>query len=241
MDDRIFGSQGRLGVIVPSNNSTLEPEFWSCLPNDVAVYASRVMAKGQLTQDAVRRMTEELGRAADELAATGVDVILYGDMVTTLVMDPEWNEREIETLERRTNIPCISAWTALRDALGALNARRLAIGTPYPLSIHTLTRPFFESRGFVVVDSRTLDIPAMEEVPRVTPARLRALAADLDSRTAETFVFLATDLPTFAVIDALERDTGLAVLTSNQTLLWSALRQVGNRANVNRLGRLFAV
>jgi len=58
---------------------------------------------------------------------------------------------------------------------------------------------------------------------------------------AQAVVLLATDLPTFACIETLEKESGLPVLTSNQCILWRALGAVGNKARIQGLGRLFAV
>ena len=35
----VYGRCGRIGLIVPANNSVIEPEFWSVLPPGVAAYA----------------------------------------------------------------------------------------------------------------------------------------------------------------------------------------------------------
>jgi maleate isomerase len=134
--------------------------------------------------------------------------------------------------------PCISAWTALRDALAKLGSRKLAIGTPYPASIHALVPAFFRERSFEVKSHATLDILAMREVPTVDAARLAAFVSQLDTKGCDAVVLLATDLPTFGSIAALERDLGIPVLTSNQTILWRALSELGV-AGVQNLGRLF--
>ncbi|MGH7266963.1 MAG: maleate cis-trans isomerase family protein [Candidatus Rokuibacteriota bacterium] len=235
-----FGAAGRIGVIVPANNATLEPELWSRVPPGVAVYATRILARGDLTPEAVRQMEREVDRAVDELCATGVDVLLIADMVTTFIMEPGWNDTRTRGVTERTGVPCVSAWTALAAALSALGARRLALGTPYPRAIHALTRPFFEREGFALTADGTLDILAMSEVPRVPPERIRTLVASLDRRAADAVVLLATDLPTFSIIESLESEIGLPVLTSNQALLWRALRVCRNPAAVPGLGRLFA-
>ena len=123
---------GCLGAIIPANNSVLEPELWSVLPDGVALYATRILARGNLTPEAVRAMEANVDRAVDELAATGVDVIAYCDMVTTFIMEPGWNESKVAEIERRSASAALSAWTALRDALEAFGIRRFALGTPYP-------------------------------------------------------------------------------------------------------------
>jgi maleate isomerase len=234
----VFGSRGRVGVVVPANNSVLEPELWSRLPPGLALYATRILARGDLTPAAVRRMEGLVDRAVEELAATIVDVILYADMVTTFIMDAGWSARRSAELAQHAGVPCVTAWTALADALQALGVRRIALGTPYPRAVHALAPPFFERAGYTLSDAATLDILAMTDVPRVSPARVRRLVAGLDRTGADAVVLLATDLPTFAVIETLEAETRLPVLTSNQTLLWRALRACGRPGPISGLGRL---
>jgi maleate isomerase len=234
----IYGQSGRLGLIVPANNSVIEPEFWSVLPEGVAAYATRVMAKGDLTVAAVRLMEADVKSAVAAIAATGVDVIAYCDMVTTFIMEAGWNEAAVAEIGQSTGVPALSAWTALRDALAFLGVRRFALGTPYPRAIHALAPPFFSARGFEIPSHATLDITAMREVPTVDPDRLAAFIKTLDTRGCEAIVLLATDLPTFGCLAELEASTGLPVLTSNQTLLWSALQKIKQRP-IRPLGRLF--
>lgn len=236
---RVYGSKGRIGLVVPANNSVIEPELWSVVPADVSLHAARILARGDLTPQAIHRMESDTGAAVEQIAATGVDVIAYCDMVTTFVMQAQWNESTMERLSKTTGVPCISAWTALRDALAKVGARRLAIGTPYPAAIHALVPPFFQQRDFQVSAHATLDILAMREVPTVDAARLEAFVAKLNPRDSDAVVLLATDLPTFSSIASLESQYGVPVLSSNQTILWRALSQLDVGRGVRGLGRLF--
>jgi maleate isomerase len=237
-DAPVYGRDGHIGLVVPANNSVIEPEFWSALPDGVAAYATRIMAKGDLTPAAVREMETTVDDAVAAIAATGVDVIAYCDMVTTFIMEPGWNEQAVERIQKRTGILALSAWTALRDALAHIGARRIAIGTPYPKPIHDLAPPFFAQRGFEVHSDATLDILAMREVPTVDGVRLESFVRTLDLRRCDALVLLATDLPTFTCLDNLESILGLPILSSNQTLLWRALKSLGQTSR-RPLGRLF--
>lgn len=234
-----FGRSGRLGMVVPANNATLEPEIWPRLPAGTAVYSTRILAKGDLTPDAVRSMESNVDRAIDELSATVVDAIAFADMVTTFIMDPEWNDRRATEISAEAGVPVTTCWIALRTALEKLGVKSFAFGTPYPKSIHDTCRPFFERVGYRVTADATLDILAMTDVPKVEPSQVRSLVREMDLGGAEAIVLLATDLPTFEVISDIERETGLPVLTSNQTLLWHGLRLCGNEAGIPGLGRLF--
>jgi maleate cis-trans isomerase len=234
----VFGPRCKIGLVVPANNSVIEPEFWSVLPAGVASYATRIMARGNLTPDSIRLMEAQVERAVDELAATGVDVIAYADMVTTFIMEAGWNEAKVAQIADRTGIRCVSAWTSLRDALKALGVRRLALGTPYPAAIHAMALPFLEAQGFTIVGSATLDILAMHDVPKIDGPMLEAFVRALPRSGAEAVVLLATDLPTFGSIARLEQACGCPVLSSNQVILWASLRAAGVAERVPDLGKL---
>jgi maleate cis-trans isomerase len=186
-------------------------------------------------------MEGNIDRAVAELAATGVDVIAYCDMVTTFIMEPGWNEAKVAEIEAKSGTPVVSAWTALREALAHLGVSRFALGTPYPAAIHALAPPFFAERGYQVMKDATLDIVKMRDVPKISADTLTRFVATLDHSDAQAIVLLATDLPSFSVLADLERLSGRPVLTSNQTLLWSALRAIKADARIASLGRLFNV
>jgi maleate isomerase len=240
-DIPVYGRRGRIGAIIPANNSVIEPEWWSALPDRVALYATRILAQGDLTPQAVHAMERNVDRAAGELAATGVDVIAYCDMVTTFIMKPDWNDAKMAEIEATAGTLAISAWTALRGALAYLGITRFALGTPYPTAIHALAPPFFAARGYEVVNDATLDVVRMHDVCKISGATLKRFVADLDHPGAQAVVLLATDLPSFAALPELERQLGRPVLTSNQALLWSALRTAKVEARIPNLGRLFDV
>jgi len=230
----------KIGLIVPANNTVIEPELWSLSLPDVAFYATRIMAKGNLTGAAVLQMEETVDRAVDELVATGVDVIVYADMVTTFIMDRNWNEIRTAEIADRAAIPCVSAWTALRDALERLNITRFAVGTPYPADIHDLVSDYFTDKGYVITADATLDVLSMREVAKVKPGSIVRVARSISPAPAEAVVFLATDLHTFDILDQMENELALPVLSSNQTILWAALKTIEYSGEANGPGRLFA-
>lgn len=236
----MFGENGRIGMIVPANNATLEPEIWPQMPEGAALYATRILAKGNLTPGAVKAMELNVDRAVDELTATIVDVIAYADMVTTFIMDPDWNDRRAAEMSAHAGVPVYTCWTAMRAALEYLSARSFALATPYPAPIHAGCRPYFEERGYRVTGDATLDILAMTDVPKVKKEAVLDCVKRIDKSGADAIVILATDLPTFAAIPEIEKATGLPVLTSNQTLLWQGLRLCNKSgAKATGPGRLF--
>src|SRR5262245_17210085 len=153
-------------------------------------------------------METQVTRAVDELMATEVDLIVYADMVTTFIMRESWNRERSEAIERTTHLPCISAWTAMVRGLTTIGARRLAIGSPYPASIHPRAIAYFRNVGFDVVADATLDVLAVRAVPQVSRSAVVDLATSIARPDADAVVLLATDLPTFDAIETIESSTG---------------------------------
>jgi maleate isomerase len=79
----------------------------------------------------------------------------------------------------------------------------------------------------------------MSEVPKVTSDQLGDLIASIRETPSDAIVLLATDLPTFADIKALEQQASRPVLSSNQVILWRALQACGVSDRPSGLGRLF--
>jgi maleate cis-trans isomerase len=233
----VRGIHHKLGIVLPANNSVLEPELWPRLPADAALHTARILVRGDLTPQTIEAMETQVGRAVDELVATGVDLIVYADMVTTFIMGDGWNRERSSEIERLTGLPCISAWTAMERALSAIGARRIAVGGPYPAATHARAVAYFRKVGFDVAADATLDLLSVRAVPEVSRESVIALASSIGGPQMDAIVLLATDLPTFDAIEVIEASIGRPVLTCNQTILWAMFVQRG--LAIGGPGRLF--
>jgi maleate cis-trans isomerase len=75
---------------------------------------------------------------------------------------------------------------------------------------------------------------------KVLPEATYALAKEVVSSAPDADVILIScgNLRSFEVIEALEKETGLPVVTSNQAGLWQTLRMAGINEPLKNLGRL---
>ena len=127
--------------MVPGNNSTIEPEIWRVIPRDTALYASRLMLKGDITRENLKSMEKEVDRAAAELMATVVHVMMIADMVVSFIMEADWNDRRTAALREKWGVPALTGWTAMRDALSHLGIGRFVTISPYPKYLQDLAAP----------------------------------------------------------------------------------------------------
>jgi maleate isomerase len=234
----MLGERGMIGLIVPSNNSVVLPEFYSALPAGVCAYETRMRIAGDLTPKALHKMVEDADSAAELLRQTGVDFICYCCMSSTIVKGWEWEGALLAQLAGKAPKGVASANSALRDALKALGARRLALVTPYPRSINALLPQFFASAGFEVAQVEGTPVKDVSHVRALSPEQTYRTARSLALSNVDALCLLATDVETFSIIEPIERELAMPVLSSNQALLWTALRALGINGPINGLGGL---
>jgi maleate isomerase len=126
----MYGWRGRLGLVVPSSNTTNEPEFHRHLPEGVSLHAARMHLE-DATADALEAMADEVERCADLLDTADVDAVAYGCTTGSLVKDAGHDEEIRSRIAERIEVPAVATAASVKRAFDALDLRSLAIATPY--------------------------------------------------------------------------------------------------------------
>lgn len=235
----MFGMRGKIGLIIPSNNTVIEPEFWSMRPDGVTIHSTRILSHGN-TPEGIAQMEKSSARAVQELHAGQIDVIAYACLATSLVKGREWTKDIASRIEAETGRRATTAGTAMVDALHAIGASRLALAAPYPDRINILLSPFFESFGFDVMSVKSLRVENSLELWRIPPATIYELAKSANTEDADAVCIVATDFPTISIIEALEREFKKPVVTTNQAIMWRCKKLLGLQEPIAGFGRLLS-
>jgi maleate isomerase len=237
--DNEFGWKARLGLVTPSKGWTVEHEWPRMLPKGVSYLVARMPLKST-TPEELLKMGEHAIEAAELLASASVDLICYGCTVETVLQGIEYDKRLTDDLERATGVPAKTMAGAVVDSLRELKAQKLAIVTPYIEEINKREKAFMESIGFEVVYEKGLGISETIERAKIPPATVYRLGKEaLSNASKADLLFISCgNLRTIEILSALETDTGRPVISSNQALLWSALRMVGVNERLYGFGSL---
>jgi maleate isomerase len=220
-----YGRRRRIGLLVPSSNTTMESEFCRMSLGDVSVHAARMRLE-DVTREKLVQMAEDAERAATLLETAGVDVIVYGCTTGSLVGGVEWEERLVRKIEEDTGIQTLSTGRAVVDAIEALGGGTLAVATPYTDDLNGLERAFLESFGIRVSSMKGLGLVNNLEIGRTDQTTVEELVRTVAD--SEDIVFIScTNLPTISLIKKLEEELQRPIVTSNQASLWAALRGSG--------------
>ena len=64
--------------------------------------------------------------------------------------------------------------------------------------------------------------------------------SNMDLKGAEALFISCTALPALSIIDKLEKQLDIIVLSSNQALIWDTLEKIGKNNSITGFGKLFS-
>jgi maleate isomerase len=220
-----YGERMRIGMLLPCRNTIAEPEFNALLPQGVSLHITRLRLLGY-SRDELMEMTDNVEQAAELLAVAQVDqIVFHCTAVSTL--DPDMGDRLVERIRRSTGIPSTATSLALLAALKTLKARRIVMVTPYRQSINDDEKAYFAHHDVQVLEDRGLGLPDAKSMAKIDPQEWYRHTVALARADAEAYFLSCTNIRAIAAVDALEQALGVPVVTSNQAMLWHALRSGG--------------
>ena len=119
-------------------------------------------------------------------------------------------------------------------AIDVLGLRRIVLLPPYTAPTHRREIAFLEHLDVEVVSDATLDLETNEDMARLPPDALERWVLDHRDDRTDSYFISWTALRTAELIARLERP----VLTSNQLMVWHALRMSGIECLADPWGQL---
>lgn len=226
----------RVGLIIPSVNATIEPEFAWVAPPGLSFHVARIMLR-ETTPAGLRQMNAGLDSAAHLIASVSPSAVAYACTSGSFLDGSERLQAQIEAIARMVGCPVVATSAALIEALRELEITRVALATPYLDALNRVERAFLEDNDFDVVSVRGLGLSG-QAIREVSPERVFELACETDTAAADAVFISCTDLRALEVAQALEDRLRKPVLTSNQVTLWALLRALGRTPDIVGFGRL---
>lgn len=228
---------GRIGLLVPSSNTTVETEFFRALPPGVTLHSARLFLSS-ITPDSILRMVEDMENQAKLLASADVDVIVLGATAPSFLNGLGYDRELIGKIEAATGRKATTTSTALVEAIRHVGAKRIVLGSAYTEKLNGIAKVFLEASGLEVTDMQGLSLIDNLVVGRLGPETAHELALKLDRTQADAIVLSCTNWQTMDAIERIERETGKPVITTTQASIWAALRAIGHSESVAGYGRL---
>jgi len=226
------GWRARIGVIVPSGNVALEPEFYQMLPDGVSAHFSRV---GRWSTQGIDighdisgtdKVDAELPRAAEELKEIRPSAVAFGCTGGSFYKGNKYNEELARLISERADAPATTTSSAVLEALSTLGLKRLSVLNPYQDWLSERLKDFLTCNGFEVVTIKNLCIleGSGTGLHSTTAQYTYQLVKDLDQKKADGVFISCTGYKTIEILRVLEEDLQKPVVSANQATLWKLLR-----------------
>lgn len=237
----------RIGLVVPSSNVTVETELPQLLSRhagaEFSFHSSR-MRMHTVSPEQLRAMNVQRERCILELGDAGVDAILYACLVAVMVGGPGEHQRVEAAIAGQlsaggASAAVLSSAGALAEALRALNARRIALVTPYLRPLAEQVVSYLEAEEFEVSDWRALEVADNGEVGRIPGEQVLSASRELDLTGVDALVISAcVQMPSLALVQAAEDEFGIPVLSAATAGAYTLLRRLGLTVDIPGAGRL---
>jgi maleate isomerase len=220
----------RIGMIVPSSNTCLEPTTYRMLGErtDVSVHFTRIpVARVGLdgTSDA-QFDTAGMEAAAALLASADVDVIAWNGTAGSWLGTA--HDRGItDAITTATGVRAVTSTQAYLAAFAALGVRSLGIVTPYPDDMNAKISECYRDEGVIVTAAHGFDLTETTDIARIRPEELLAPTRQVARSKPDAIAYVCTNLHGADAVEAVEAELALPVLDSVAVTLAACLAMVG--------------
>ena len=191
---------------------------------------------------------DRIGVAVAELADRGVDSIVQAGVPLVVTKGWGFEEELLAQISSQTQIPVATDIGACVQAMQKLRMRRVVMLTPFDESMDRQLTAYVANAGIENVATRSLwpsDDSSMSRRYGVAIMPLSAVyhaAKELfrSIQNADGIWITGALMPSVAIIDSLEQDLGVPVVTSMQAMMWAGLGMAKVKADVPGYGRLFS-
>lgn len=239
-----LGWRKKFGVIIPSTNTIVEPDFYRMTVPGVTPHVSRIhirdqnLSSDEAFENLLRQIRVEIQYAVERVMTAEPDYMVMGMSAETFWDGVEGNRKFTKMIsDWAGGLPVATGAEACERALKLFNVRKIGVVTPYqPVGDRNVTR-FFNDLGFEVTAIKGLRCPTAVAIAHVSEDELRDALMEVNQE-ADALVQVGTNLSMVRLADEAERWLGKPVIAINAATYWMALRDNGIHDKVHGCGRL---
>ena len=227
----MYGTAGRVGLIIFDSDLTIEPDMRRLLPDAVEIHTARVSYPNRVTQENLRLAAERAVAALAQLLPIRPSAIAWACTSGSFIGGKAAHELLLDQLRRAAGgVPVTTASGAVVAACRHLGIQRPAVGTPYSEQVTSELLAFLQEHDIMPVAVERLHANEMDDyaLQDVSDVRLAGFLRQLVcAPEADGIVLSCTGLATATLPRALEPELGLPIVSSNLAIAWHCWRLGG--------------
>jgi maleate isomerase len=234
MTKEIYGYDTRIGAIIPSLNTVVEPEFNALVPDGISVHIARLPLNLDTVVESLKQMSEGTETAARLLADARVSIISYVCTTGSLIKGAGWDRELIDRIEKATGVKATTTSTAVIKAFENLGVKQVVIASPYIDEVNQIEKRFLESHGIEVLQIKSFGGDLISATPEIT----YRFAHEVNMPEADAVFITCAGFKSITIIDRLEKELHKPVFSSNTATMWDILMTLDYHKPIQGYGRL---
>jgi maleate isomerase len=241
----VLGWRCKFGVMGPSTNTVVQPDFETMRPGGVTNHYSRIFTPNAdaVSNETFRAGAELIGRntldAVRSVMTCKPDHLVMGMSAVTFFDGARGADRFVKEVEELSGLKISVGSHACTAALNAHGGvKRLAVLSPYWPTMNIEVARYFGDMGFTVVRDIALQCTSWTAIAEVTPGRCVEAIKKLDGDDVDAIVQVGTNLSMVKLAAMAELWLGKPVIAINTATYWHALRARGIEDKVEGCGTL---
>lgn len=243
-----LGWRRKFGVLAPSTNTSVQPEYDAMRPVGVTNHFSRIVIPDTKVSDdrsfmvMMDNIRGALMPALDAVMTCSPDYVVMGMSAETFWDGLKGSSQLQRRMEKRAGVGIAMGSDACRAALRRYGRgiRRLGVITPYMPVGDRQVRRFFTECGYEVVNLVGLKCKGPMVIAHVSEKTLRDAIIRVNRGKVDAIVQVGTNLAMARVAGLAEFWLDKPVIAINTATYWWALRQNGIKDRMQGWGSLLA-
>jgi maleate isomerase len=243
----VLGWRKKFGVLGPSTNTIVQPDFEMMRPPGVTNHYSRIYtpnAQAVSNESFMSGTAVIAGNVIDAVRSVmtcSPDYLVMGMSAITFFDGKKGADEFQKKVESEAKVGISIGSHSCAAALKAYGAgKRIAFLTPYFPAANEQVRKYFNDCGYTVVRDMCLKCPSWTGIAEVPESVLREKLIELngDGKDIDALLQVGTNLSMARLAAAAELWLGKPVIAINTATYWHALRQNGIDDKIQGLGSL---
>ncbi len=213
--------QKRVILIVPANNTTMEPEIRHYCPGIGELVVARVPRPPRPLQlddlPAYRKSTLE---TVKPLIESGVDLLIYGCTSAGFLAGPKGDAEMVAALSELCGAHTVSTSTAILKAFAQARIEHIDVVSPYVEWKNEALLSFLTSSGLRVERIASFNAKNPEELGRIQEEQVQEKCLETASPGTQALFIACSQLPTAGIIEPLSRQLSRPVWSSVMAAGW---------------------
>jgi len=237
-----LGWKAKLGIILPSQEEgQTSYEYRSMCPEGVITLETRVMGCSSITMDMLTRMRQDAVYGAELLAVAKPDVITYEPTAASFILGVKGDQDFINEVQDKTGIKATTGASAVSSALKFLGIQKVLLCARTTEEITIKEVNYLEEVGLKIGHHYSFgEEESNASLKRITPWELYNKLVKIYKQCTNIEGILVTGgaYRTVEMLDTLEKDIGVPVVTTVAANMWRCLQLAGVKDPVNGFGQL---